>query len=166
MEDDRVPSSNDKYFHAFTTATHREQKRWSPGPIPPCTVRKPQRHYWLITDWLGFVGQAPTGEDKVPPPHQNSFHTPKTQHIRGEGGYPPGRYRHARGGNPNSGYTTVGWGLCSRRSPLIGGKKVQQVRYQLFNRSIINCEVVVRSARITIYDARLAQPNMNVYHVR
>ena len=29
--------------------------------------------HWLIPDWLGFVGEAPTEEVKVPPPSHKRF---------------------------------------------------------------------------------------------
>ena len=100
-----------------------DEKRRSPGSIPPRRVWKPQTH-WVIADWLGLMepacgescpsgqrrGPGAPGEDKLPsisgseilPYLYNS-------NNRDENADPPRRYRPARCGNPNP----TGWLLVT-----------------------------------------------------
>ena len=92
--EDKVPSLDQKSFHAITSPTHRGRKRWSPWSIPPRAVWKPPTH-WLIADWLGFVEPAPPGEDKI----QSRIRYPsihlQPQHTGDDNGGLPGQYRPA-----------------------------------------------------------------------
>ena len=80
----RSHPSDHKYLHATVTPTHRGRNRRPRGSIPPLTVWKPQLHHQLIADWLGFVEPAPPGEDKVPSPDHNYFHTCAIPTHRGQ----------------------------------------------------------------------------------
>ena len=105
------------------TLIHCGQKWCPPGSARSRTVWKSQPHR-QTTEWPGLVGPARHGEGKVLLAGKISIHTPTSATHRG----PPRRYRRAWFEKFNSGYTVTGWGSWSRRSPLIGGKKVQQFR--------------------------------------
>ena len=80
--EDSVPSPDHKSLHTATKTINQGRKRWTPRPIPPRTVWKPQSHR-LIAGWLGLVESSPPGEDKVSSPDYKSFRTSTTPTNRG-----------------------------------------------------------------------------------
>ena len=75
-------------------------------------------------------------------------------------GDPPGRYRPAGCGNPNSGYTIVDWGSRSQRTTPNGCKESSKFIdcYQILSHLHLIMGVVVRSTWISMYDLRLTKP--------
>ena len=129
LGEDRVSSPDYKSFHISKTPITRGRKRRSPGSIPLPTVWRPQPH-WLV-DWLGHMEPArgescPSRQRRGPAaPEEIGYHprirnpsiSLQIQQPGDENGDPPGRYRPARFGIPNStGWLLIGWGSWSQRA--------------------------------------------------
>ena len=88
LVDDIPPSPNPKSLHESTTPTTRGRKPSSSRSTPPTWCGNPNPTGY-ITDWLGFVEPAPTGEDGLPSLDHISFHTSKLRQTRDDSPPPP-----------------------------------------------------------------------------